>query len=1439
MMEVLSLQASNSVEFSDSDGESLNSVVSLHQQLALQQQSWLEDGAEREEDEIVMDDDIEDEAELDKFLGNSSPDATGAFAGGGLEQDGDDVNDEESRDGLGMDMATSFKMKAEGGRGGAGAGAPAASTTARTGATKKGAGGAENHDSGYRLRRSTASFMAYCSQRRETRMMLNGLLGGDSVTSGSLSGSSGKFMDFSAVSLLPSSMATMSSDTETGSNVSGIDVDSPRSQHSTMSNSILNIPSSGKRGPNTTSNPFGGDVGDKARFSQFLASGKRLSSFAREYLHTHQMNSGLGIDPVTGGSEIVHDAVNTDQALARAMKLTKANTSAYNFGASSSDMNLLSPHAERGIALTTGSSSMALLNKKTTKRGGPGDHSGSHATLPNTRSDVALLGSTSFGDLNLMGKSMYVPKTVNKHKSGYLYNPSQGKETVGGRADKVGPSALPNVASIGVAQSKTATSTEIAGDEVSTTAAAPTPSAEASANTIERKESVDTASPVVKTTTISAKVSGKRSEKVEPGDLCGPFSDSIATGVAETAATSIGGVASTSFAQLAGEEFGAVVDDGTSKYFNVADTQVSALSAPYHAPEAVNKITAGRVQVKKTTGVCDHGGRKEPLEGSRGPFLIVESQAPPVDPQKAIHRVRPVQAGTSVANAGRSISPTASASPTNVSRSIAYNDSQPPTARSPTARTPAAVAPFTRTNTSEIPIPDVASVMAPMLSPAPRFDALFAHSQGYSHTGQQKVANITYPLSNTNLQQNNTNAPSGFRTRANSNISYADSDVSYDSHQHIKEMEHVYNQYGDDRGTQPNVMPTVHRKFQADASTSLETIFSDNLTSPPMSAMAPPGRYKMGAIPPSIVLDSHASLADSLHQRRTPGASRGSELDKSTHLDTDSTASRIKRGTNRAISPVREEPFHPKLENSTFPQSMYYNVVKTALDLRQQPNFNPSWDHTRATKRSIRLSSLRKPVDVSLSLTTAPMNITNAKKLADVIKDTDHQRRILSGAIHPSNMTSPTNNRKRPPLTINITSSEPDLTQLGGVLENDLSRSVVDAARGSISGGYGGAGGIAPSGGSLTSGLSSTGAPSAFTRPSVLSRGSFQVPSITELKQGMIAANSLPAPDALLESLVQLRKPLMDDDAEEMSSVGTRTGGGGSSVGSMSVGSAGKTIISMSSGPHLLIKPILGVPSATGSPVTVPGGNSRDSSPVRGQGSPEKGSPPKNGHNGTYVDQKGKLRVKDVKFDKGMLEVLHDIDVEKNAGMTMATLESQHSLTASSVPLVPIKHPYLTMNGTKHVLPDKVLASLVHAQCKASQFDADGSITDTVFLGNTSGMLIRDSTLSHTYEQSGGGIPWLPRGTLEPPEHDRSNQLIGKREKLDLQRHFALDANRQVLTIRSQNAIRGAFEDYVQNNLKPPHRQAAPFNQLDRAQQDVLLQQYTDRAPVLGGKPRL
>lgn len=70
---------------------------------------------------------------------------------------------------------------------------------------------------------------------------------------------------------------------------------------------------------------------------------------------------------------------------------------------------------------------------------------------------------------------------------------------------------------------------------------------------------------------------------------------------------------------------------------------------------------------------------------------------------------------------------------------------------------------------------------------------------------------------------------------------------------------------------------------------------------------------------------------------------------------------------------------------------------------------------------------------------------------------------------------------------------------------------------------------------------------------------------------------------------------------------------------------------------------------------------------------------------------------------------------------------------------------------------------------------------------------VTTKTLAHTK------VPWLPRGTLTPIDHDRSDLIEGWREKIELLRYQPFDTSKIPMTIKSQTAAKHAFEQYVKH----------------------------------------
>mmetsp|Transcript_8593 Transcript_8593/g.19250 ORF Transcript_8593/g.19250 Transcript_8593/m.19250 type:complete len:328 (+) Transcript_8593:110-1093(+) len=121
------------------------------------------------------------------------------------------------------------------------------------------------------------------------------------------------------------------------------------------------------------------------------------------------------------------------------------------------------------------------------------------------------------------------------------------------------------------------------------------------------------------------------------------------------------------------------------------------------------------------------------------------------------------------------------------------------------------------------------------------------------------------------------------------------------------------------------------------------------------------------------------------------------------------------------------------------------------------------------------------------------------------------------------------------------------------------------------------------------------------------------------------------------------------------------------------------------------------------------------------------------------------------------------------------------------------------------------VASLTSAMSDAS---VRGAGTDMLYLGNSSSLLFKEGSVSKHGPSSSLAmslsmsaipraaparpVPWLPRGTLQPPDHDRSNRVLGLQDKVALQKHVLVASSLpDVVVTRSQAAIRQAFEEYA------------------------------------------
>jgi hypothetical protein len=77
---------------------------------------------------------------------------------------------------------------------------------------------------------------------------------------------------------------------------------------------------------------------------------------------------------------------------------------------------------------------------------------------------------------------------------------------------------------------------------------------------------------------------------------------------------------------------------------------------------------------------------------------------------------------------------------------------------------------------------------------------------------------------------------------------------------------------------------------------------------------------------------------------------------------------------------------------------------------------------------------------------------------------------------------------------------------------------------------------------------------------------------------------------------------------------------------------------------------------------------------------------------------------------------------------------------------------------------------------------------------------------SSQVSREGQKVPWLPRGTLTPLDHDRSDSIRGWKDKLEYLKMHPFDATKPKMSIVMQRDVRRAFEDYAQRlaTRKPP-----------------------------------
>ena len=228
-------------------------------------------------------------------------------------------------------------------------------------------------------------------------------------------------------------------------------------------------------------------------------------------------------------------------------------------------------------------------------------------------------------------------------------------------------------------------------------------------------------------------------------------------------------------------------------------------------------------------------------------------------------------------------------------------------------------------------------------------------------------------------------------------------------------------------------------------------------------------------------------------------------------------------------------------------------------------------------------------------------------------------------------------------------------------------------------------------------------------------------------------------------------------------------------------------------------------------------------------------------HMRSYVDEEGKLQGEDFLVEKNLFETLRDTDLVLDPPPDFNAMRLQHKDTTR---LATIKHPYLSLPGVKPVKYPKELsrgttsvrqpysidmlhsqfAQMVNAPQLNLQTIADNSIdnihkkqatqqlktiaentddvavAEPVFLGNSSAYIVSTDAYS-SYARRSKSAPWLPNGSLEPMETNRSNKRLGMQEKFDLLRYSPHDPSKQIMTIKGQEAARNAFESFVSTQI--------------------------------------
>ena len=214
---------------------------------------------------------------------------------------------------------------------------------------------------------------------------------------------------------------------------------------------------------------------------------------------------------------------------------------------------------------------------------------------------------------------------------------------------------------------------------------------------------------------------------------------------------------------------------------------------------------------------------------------------------------------------------------------------------------------------------------------------------------------------------------------------------------------------------------------------------------------------------------------------------------------------------------------------------------------------------------------------------------------------------------------------------------------------------------------------------------------------------------------------------------------------------------------------------------------------------------------------------------------------KDLVTDKSLraLTILSNLDFEHLRNSIEVSVAGSHyhhprvkgakqpEMALRQVNLSPVKYEchrsYLTITGSSEVEysipssavlnPPNVGSKSIFSNAASNSLIESGLKVESELLNGrtsldfTSYQPTTSTTSSHFYvKEEFSHAPWVPHELLLPSDHNRSNRILGWREKLETLKSVPHVPASVTMTIKSQDAVRSSFEEFVKSSTRKKGR---------------------------------